>query len=41
MPWVVGSLCTLWGIFASVVLIYPGFGTAHPDDALPGGFTRT
>jgi hypothetical protein len=22
------------------VLIYPGFGTAHPDDALPAGFTR-
>ena len=41
MPWVVGGLCTLWAIFASVVLIYPGFGTAHPNDALPGGFTRT
>ena len=41
MPWVVGGLCTLWAIFASVVLIYPGFGTGSPDDALPAGFTRT
>jgi glutamate:GABA antiporter len=40
MPWIVGCLCTGWAIFASVVLIYPGFGTASPNDALPGGFTR-
>jgi hypothetical protein len=24
-----------------VVLIYPGFGTGSPDDALPAGFTRS
>lgn len=41
MPWVVGGLCTLWAILASVVLIYPGFGTGSPDDALPAGFTRS
>jgi amino acid transporter len=41
MPWVVGGLWTLWAIFASVVLIYPGFGTGSPDHALPAGFTRT
>ena len=41
MPWIAGCLCTGWAIFATVVLVYPGFGTASPDDALPGGFTRT
>jgi glutamate:GABA antiporter len=45
-PWVAGVLCTLWAIFASIVLIYPGLGTSwfgqkgNPDSALPSGFTR-
>ena len=45
-PWVAGVLCTLWAIFASIVLIYPGLGTnwfgqhGNPDSALPSGFTR-
>jgi glutamate:GABA antiporter len=26
MPWIVGGLCTFWAIFATIVLIYPGFG---------------
>ena len=27
-----------WAALATVALLYPGFGTAHPDDALPEGF---
>jgi amino acid transporter len=44
--WAAGVLCTFWAVFASVVLIYPGFGTnwfgqhGNPDSALPSGFTR-
>ncbi len=38
--WVVGGLCTFWAIFASVVLVWPGLGTSHPDASLPSGFTR-
>jgi amino acid transporter len=46
MVWVVGGLCTLWAVIASIVLIYPGFGTdwfgqhGNPDSSLPAGFTR-
>jgi len=40
IAWIVGGLCTLWAVFASVVLIFPGFGTSSPDQALPAGFTR-
>lgn len=44
--WIVGALCTFWAVFASIVLIYPGFGTdwfgqhGNPNSALPAGFTR-
>lgn len=38
--WIVGGLAELWAIFATVVLVWPGFLTAHPDTALPAGFTR-
>ena len=47
MVWIVGGLCTFWAILASVVLIYPGFGTnwfgqhGNPDSSLPSGFTRS
>ena len=47
MVWIVGALCTFWAILASVVLIYPGFGTnwfgqhGNPDSSLPSGFTRS
>jgi amino acid transporter len=46
VTWIVGGLCTLWAAFATVVLVYPGFGVnwfgqhGHPDDSLPAGFTR-
>jgi glutamate:GABA antiporter len=36
--WLAGGLCTLWAAFATVALLYPGFGTAHPDSALPDGW---
>jgi amino acid transporter len=44
--WLVGGLCTLWAVIASIVLVYPGFGTnwfgqhGNPDSSLPAGFTR-
>jgi amino acid transporter len=47
MVWVVGGLCTFWAVVASIVLVYPGFGTnlfgqhGNPDSSLPTGFTRT
>jgi hypothetical protein len=28
------------GALATVALLYPGFGTAHPDDSLPEGFAH-
>ncbi len=46
MVWIVGGLCTFWAVVASIVLIYPGFGTnwlgqhGNPDSSLPAGFTR-
>jgi glutamate:GABA antiporter len=46
MAWIVGGLCTFWAVAASIVLIYPGFGTnwfgqhGNPDNSLPAGFTR-
>jgi hypothetical protein len=36
--WIVSILTTGWAALATVALLYPGFGTAHPDDALPEGF---
>jgi len=47
MAWIVGGLCTFWAVIASIVLIYPGFGTnwfgqhGNPDNSLPAGFTRS
>jgi amino acid transporter len=46
MVWVVSGICTFWAVVASIVLIYPGFGTnwfgqhGNPDSFLPAGFTR-
>jgi amino acid transporter len=36
--WIISLLTTAWAALATVVLLYPGFGTAHPDAALPAGF---
>ena len=29
---------TGWSLLAVISLLWPGFGTARPDDALPAGF---
>jgi amino acid transporter len=34
----VSGLATAWSLLAVVCLLWPGFGTPRPDDALPGGF---
>jgi amino acid transporter len=39
--WIVGGLAEFWALFSVIVLIWPGFLTAHPDASLPIGFTRT
>ena len=36
--WIVGILTTAWAAFTTIAIIYPGIGTAHPDDSLPSGF---
>jgi amino acid transporter len=36
--WIVSVLTTGWAALATIVLLYPGFGTARPDAALPAGF---
>ena len=36
--WVVGILTTAWAAFTTLALLYPGIGTAHPDQSLPAGF---
>jgi amino acid transporter len=38
--WLAGVLCTLWSALATVALLYPGFGTSHPDSALPDGWAH-
>jgi amino acid transporter len=36
--WIVGSLTTAWALFTTVMLVWPGLGTGHPDASLPTGF---
>jgi amino acid transporter len=36
--WTAGILTTAWAAFTTIAIIYPGIGTAHPDDSLPEGF---
>jgi glutamate:GABA antiporter len=36
--WLVTVLATGWALLVSVCLLWPGFGTAHPDEHLPAGF---
>src|SRR3954462_9941398 len=38
--WIVSILTTGWAARATVALLFPGFGTAHPDEALPEGFAH-
>jgi amino acid transporter len=36
--WIVGGVATLWAVFATVTLLWPGLGTADPNSSLPSGF---
>ena len=36
--WTAGILATAWAAFTTIAIIFPGIGTAHPDDSLPSGF---
>jgi amino acid transporter len=36
--WAIAGLATAWSALAAICLLWPGFGTAHPNAALPGGF---
>ena len=36
--WTAGILTTAWAAFTTIAIIFPGIGTAHPDDSLPEGF---
>jgi len=36
--WAAGILTTAWCALTTIAIIYPGIGTAHPDDSLPEGF---
>lgn len=38
VAWAVTVLTMGWSIVAAVCLLWPGLGTAVPDDALPAGF---
>lgn len=38
VAWIITVLATGWSFLAAVSLVWPGFGTAHPDSALPPGF---
>ena len=35
-----GIATTAWCALTTIAIIYPGIGTAHPDDSLPEGFER-
>jgi len=36
--WLVSIMSTGWALLATVCLLWPGFGTADPNAALPAGF---
>jgi hypothetical protein len=36
--WTARILTTAWCALTTIAIIYPGIGTAHPDDSLPSGF---
>ncbi len=38
VAWLVAMLAFGWSVLAAVCLLWPGFGTAHPDVHLPAGF---
>lgn len=38
VAWLLTVLATGWSLLVAICLLWPGFGTAHPDDHLPSGF---
>ncbi len=38
VAWALTLLATAWSLLVAACLLWPGFGTAHPDDHLPSGF---
>ena len=38
VAWLLTLLATGWSLLVAICLLWPGFGTAHPDDHLPSGF---
>ena len=38
VAWLISVVATGWSLLAAVCLLWPGFGTADPDAALPAGF---
>jgi glutamate:GABA antiporter len=38
VAWAVSIIATAWSLLAAACLLWPGFGLADPDAALPGGF---
>ena len=36
--WAIAALTTAWSLLAAICLLWPGFGTADPNAALPPGF---
>lgn len=38
VAWLITIVATGWSLLAAVSLLWPGFGTADPDAALPAGF---
>lgn len=36
--WLITAAATVWTLLATVCLLWPGAGTAHPDERLPAGF---
>jgi glutamate:GABA antiporter len=39
--WICGILTELWALYATIVLLWPGFGQSNPDSQLAAGFTRS
>jgi len=38
VAWAISCVATAWSALAALCLLWPGFGTSNPDDALPAGF---
>src|SRR5579859_4187883 len=38
--WIVGGIATAWAAFTTIMLLWPGLGSANPDASLPAGFAH-